>query len=83
VTRCPMTLGNMRQNGVRALAIYCECCHHEAIMIANGFTVDLLAGLVRAGLAMATPQRMRPGDQMIEVTRLRITDAGRRALTAG
>jgi hypothetical protein len=52
----------------------------EAIMIANGFTVDLLAGLVPAGLATATPQRMRAGDLMIEVTRGRITDAGRRAL---
>jgi hypothetical protein len=25
----PMTLGNMRQNGVRSLAVSCTICHHE------------------------------------------------------
>ena len=30
----PMTLGNMRQNGVRTLAIYCGAmnCHHQGIV---------------------------------------------------
>jgi hypothetical protein len=28
----PMTLGNMRANGVRALAVTCPKCHHEAIL---------------------------------------------------
>jgi hypothetical protein len=28
----PMTLGNMRANGVRSLAIYCRQCHHETII---------------------------------------------------
>jgi hypothetical protein len=27
-----MTLGNMRENGVRSLFAYCRACHHEAIM---------------------------------------------------
>jgi hypothetical protein len=53
----------------------------EAILIANGFTVDLLASLVRAGLATSTPQRVRAGDQMIEVAKVQITDAGRRAVS--
>jgi hypothetical protein len=52
----------------------------DAFMMAHGFTVDMLAGLVRAGLATATPQRMRAGGRMIEVARVRITDAGRRAV---
>jgi hypothetical protein len=26
----PMTLGNMRENGVRSLAVYCLLCHHPA-----------------------------------------------------
>jgi hypothetical protein len=67
----------------RALALIADSGMNgatEAILIANGFTVDLLADRVRAGLAIATPQRVRAGDQMIELTRLRITDAGRRAV---
>jgi hypothetical protein len=32
----PMTLGNMRANGVTALAVYCEACHHDAVLnVAN------------------------------------------------
>jgi hypothetical protein len=27
-----MTLGNMRQNGVRSLAVSCVICHHEATL---------------------------------------------------
>jgi hypothetical protein len=25
----PMTLGNMRANGIRCLSVYCSCCHHQ------------------------------------------------------
>jgi hypothetical protein len=28
----PMTLGNMRVNGVRSLLVYCFACHHEAVL---------------------------------------------------
>ena len=28
----PMTLGNMRQNGVRSLTVSCLVCHHEAVL---------------------------------------------------
>lgn len=31
----PMTLGNMRQHGVRSLSVTCSICHHEAIMSAE------------------------------------------------
>jgi len=27
-----MTLGNMRENGVRSLAVYCLRCHHQAVL---------------------------------------------------
>jgi len=37
--------------------------------------------LVRAGLAMATVERMVAGGKSIEVARVRITEAGRRALS--
>ena len=38
-----MTLGNMRQNGVRSLAITCGAlhCHHEATMDVSGFADDV------------------------------------------
>jgi hypothetical protein len=30
-----MTLGNVRQNGVRSLAVSCVCCRHEAVVSAD------------------------------------------------
>ena len=38
-----MTLGNMRENGVRTLAITCVAmgCHHYAILDASAFADDL------------------------------------------
>jgi hypothetical protein len=53
--------------------------HHgctEAILRANGFTVGLLADLIRAGLAKAEPERTQAGPRV----RIRITDAGKQAL---
>jgi len=53
----------------------------DAIMLANGFTIAQLAELVSAGLATSAHERMRAGRDTVEVARMRITDAGRRALT--
>ncbi|HVI65181.1 MAG TPA: hypothetical protein VM910_21755 [Bradyrhizobium sp.] len=50
-------------------------------MLAHGFTVEQLVELVRAGLAMATVERMVAREKSIEVARVRITEAGRRALS--
>jgi hypothetical protein len=33
-----MTLANMRENGVRSLAVTCQLCHHEALL--NVDTLD-------------------------------------------
>jgi hypothetical protein len=52
----------------------------EALLLANGVTVEQMVELVRAGLATATPQRVKAGRERMEVATLRITDAGRRAL---
>jgi hypothetical protein len=30
-----MTLGNMRELGVRSLAVTCELCHHEVVLPAD------------------------------------------------
>jgi ribosomal protein S27E len=31
----PMDVANMRQNGVRSLAVQCHQCHHETIINAD------------------------------------------------
>lgn len=52
----------------------------EAVMLAHGFAVELLLDLFRDGLVTAKVERMRVADRWINVVRVRITDAGRRAL---
>jgi len=52
----------------------------EAILLAHGFAAELLADLVRAGLATAHYERVFDGSRVIKVTRLKITNTGRRAL---
>jgi hypothetical protein len=54
----------------------------EAIMLAHGFTVAQMVELVRTGLATATAERVVAGSRKLEVARVRITDAGRKALAA-
>jgi hypothetical protein len=53
--------------------------HHgctEAILRAQGFSVELLADLMRTGLAKAEPETTQAGPRV----RIRITDAGKPAL---
>jgi hypothetical protein len=52
----------------------------ENVLLARGFTVEMLIGLVTEGLASAESERVRAGRRIIEVGRIQITDAGRRAL---
>jgi hypothetical protein len=52
----------------------------EGLMIARGFTIEQMVALVREGLASATPERIVAGSRKMEVARVRITDAGRKAL---
>jgi hypothetical protein len=69
----------------RALELLAGCgaegCS-EAIMVAHGFSVEEMVDLVREGLATAVPSKVKAGGQTMEVTRLRITDAGWRAFEA-
>jgi hypothetical protein len=51
-----------------------------ATLLAHGFSVDMLADLVHDGLATAHRQTMRIGRRKIQIARMRITDAGRRAI---
>jgi hypothetical protein len=36
-----MTLGNMRANGVRSLAVYCWQCHHQVVINADQWPDDV------------------------------------------
>jgi hypothetical protein len=50
------------------------------LMLANGFTHELIAGLALAGLVTVVTDTARFGEQTIEVQLVIITDDGRRAL---
>jgi hypothetical protein len=66
----------------RALELLASCrdgCT-EAMMLAHGFSIDTMVELVNAGLASATAEGVVAGRRAIEVARVRITEAGRRAL---
>ena len=66
----------------RALELLASCpdgCT-EAIMLAHGFTTELLVRLVRDGLASVTAENMVAGGQKLEIARVKITAAGRKAL---
>jgi hypothetical protein len=53
----------------------------EALLVrAHGFNSDMIAGLIRAGLATAERETMKAGAKPVEVLRVRVTDAGRRAI---
>ena len=49
-------------------------------MRAHGFTVKMLAGIVRAGFAVAQPDIVKAGGRTLSLLRLTITDLGRQAL---
>jgi len=66
----------------RALELLAGCpdgCT-DALMFANGFTAEQLLDLVHAGLATAHAERMVADERTIELGRVTITEAGRRAL---
>ena len=52
----------------------------EALMVAIGFTIELLLELLRTGLATAHSERRIVDGKMTEVARMGITDEGRRLL---
>ncbi len=49
-------------------------------MRVHGFDNDMIAGVVRAGLAIAERETMKAGAKPVDVVRLRITAAGRKAI---
>jgi len=52
----------------------------QALLMAHGVAAELIAQLILDGLVGAEAERMMAGGKLIEVRRIRITDAGRRAI---
>jgi hypothetical protein len=66
----------------RALALLASIPHgitEELLVLAHGFDRAMIAGLVHEGLATEGPEIVS-GRTTIEVVRIRISDAGRRAI---
>ena len=66
----------------RALRLFAE--HPNgctgAVLLAHGFSLELLNKLIGAGLATASTESMMLGSKPVEVLRVKITEAERRAL---
>ena len=52
----------------------------DALLSAHGFKLDVLISIVSAEFATVTPERTFAAGKPVEITRVKITDAGRRAL---
>jgi hypothetical protein len=65
-----------------ALGILADAPHGltEGFMLAHGIAAATIASLVRDGLATTRREPTKAGGRTIEVTRVKITDAGLRAL---
>jgi hypothetical protein len=55
----------------------------DLLVLAHGFNSEMIADLVRTGLATAQRETVRAGGQSVEVVRIGITEAGRQALKTG
>jgi hypothetical protein len=67
-----------RKRALRMLTRSPDGCT-EAILLAHGFKIEMLAGLVLDGLATAAQETVSAG-RRLKVVRLMIADAGRRAI---
>ena len=66
----------------RALEVLAKSAdgHTTAIMLAHGFCSSVVAELIATGLATAKSEHKHRGQRLVDMTRVRITDAGRVAL---
>jgi hypothetical protein len=75
-----MRKGRIRDEQRRVLRLLARSSngHTDAMLLAHGFTNEMLGRLVIDGLATATP--VHAAKPPLKVVRMRITDAGRKAL---
>ena len=73
-------LNPIRRQALELLASRPSGITKKLLVLAHGFDTDMIAGLVRTGLATADREIVNARGKTIEVVRITITDAGRRAL---
>jgi hypothetical protein len=76
----PMMLSPEQRRALAMLAIAGNRGQTQAFLVVHGFGGAMLTGLVNRGLLIMTREKIRAGGKMIEVTKVRITDAGQRAV---
>ena len=70
------------RRALELLAEFADGCT-EAILLAHGFSAELIDELIGVGFAAAKTESLPAGRRQLEITRIRITIAGRVALTEG
>jgi TolB-like protein len=75
-----MPMGGERHRALAMLADAGWRGQPHALLLANGFTRELLSAMVRDGLVIAVNTVVRTGGKTVPVTHMRITAAGRKAL---
>jgi hypothetical protein len=54
----------------------------QASLMAHGFCISMIAGLIKRGFATLTREKVRAGSRSVNIGSVRITAAGRDSLTA-
>ncbi len=75
-------LGPEQRRALELLAGSPHGATEELLIHGHGLSRRLLAGLVQAGLATVERRVIMAGDTLVEVGKVKITAAGRRALAA-
>jgi hypothetical protein len=76
-----MRLSREQRRALKMLADAPRGISEEVLVIAHGFSVEMLAGLVLAGLAaVVTETKTVHRGMTIDIERIRITTAGRRGI---
>jgi hypothetical protein len=80
--RSPHRRRDIKPDRIRALELLASCDNGcpEGILHAHGLAISDMVELVHAGLAKSSAERVTAGSRTMEVARVRITAAGRRAL---
>jgi hypothetical protein len=83
-TAAPSRKGHLSQNARHALELLTIDPRGlaEPLLLTYGFSHKMVAGLIRSGLATSQRQTVKVSGQPVEVTRVRITEAGTQALEA-
>jgi hypothetical protein len=72
-------LGTRALDALELLAAASPSCP-EPLLLAHGIKIEMIAGLVRKGLATAQTAAASAGGRPVEIVRVGITDAGRKAI---